>query len=74
MPESLAEYLSGNSKYSSIPVVILPTSSDQNTIIEAYKNGANGYVTKPISYDKFVDKIMLLRRYWSDKNTLPIQT
>ncbi len=65
--------LKGNSKYSSIPVVILSTSSDQNTISEAYKNGANGYVTKPMSYDEFVDKIKMLRRYWPDTNTLPLQ-
>ncbi len=65
--------LKGNSKYSSIPVVILSTSSDQNTISEAYKNGANGYVTKPMSYDEFVDKIKMLRRYWSGTNTLPLQ-
>ena len=66
--------LKGNSRYCSIPVVILSTSSDQNTILEAYKNGANGYVTKPMSYDEFVDKIKMLRRYWSDTNTLPLQT
>ncbi len=65
--------LKGNSKYSSIPVVILSTSSDQNTISKAYKNGANGYVTKPMSYDEFVDKIKMLRKYWSDTNTLPLQ-
>ncbi len=65
--------LKGNSKYSSIPVVILSTSSEQETILEAYKNGANGYITKPMSYDEFVDKIKMLRRYWSDTNTLPLQ-
>ncbi len=65
--------LKGNSKCSSIPVVILSTSSDQNTISEAYRNGANGYVTKPMSYDEFVDKIKMLRLYWSDTNTLPLQ-
>ena len=65
--------LKRNPRYCSIPVVILSTSSDQETISEAYKNGANGYVTKPMSYDEFVDKIKMLRRYWSDTNTLPVQ-
>jgi two-component system response regulator len=67
------KFIKGNSKYCSIPVIILSTSSDQDTIIEAYKNGANGYVTKPMSYDEFVDKIKMLREYWSGKNTLPLQ-
>jgi DNA-binding response OmpR family regulator len=67
------KFIKKDSKYSSIPVVILSTSSDQNTISEAYKNGANGYVTKPMSYDEFVDKVKMLRRYLSDTNTLPPQ-
>ncbi|MFQ5685876.1 MAG: response regulator [Candidatus Scalindua sp.] len=66
--------LKGNPKYSSIPVVILSTSSDQSTISKAYKNGANGYVTKPMSYDEFVDKTKMLRRYWSDTISLPLQS
>ncbi len=55
-----------NSMYSSVPVVILSTSSDRRTMAEAYKNGASGYITKHISYDKFVDEIKQLRRYWAD--------
>ena len=65
--------LKGNPRYCSIPVVILSTSSDPDTVLEAYKNGANGYITKPMSYDEFVHKIKMLRRYWSDTNTLPLQ-
>ncbi len=67
------KFLKGSSKFCSIPVVILSTSSDQETIIEAYQNGADGYITKPISYYEFVEKIKMLREYWSDKNTLPLQ-
>jgi two-component system response regulator len=67
------KFIKGNSKYCSIPVVILTTSSDQETIIEAYKNGADGYITKPLYYHEFVDKIKMLRGYWSGKNTLPLQ-
>jgi DNA-binding response OmpR family regulator len=65
------KFIKNDSKYCSVPVVVLSTSSDQNTISEAYKNGANGYITKPMSYDEFVDKIKMLRRYLSDTNTLP---
>ncbi len=66
------KFIKKNSKYYSIPVIILSTSSDQNTILEAYKNGANGYVTKPMAFDEFVDKIKKLKRYWSDEITLPL--
>ncbi len=52
-----------NSKYCSIPVIILSVSSDQKTIDEAYKNGANGYFVKPASYDGFVEAVNILKKY-----------
>ncbi len=52
-----------NSKYCSIPVIILSVSSDQKTIDEAYKNGANGYFVKPASYDDFVEEVKILKKY-----------
>ncbi len=63
---SILRLFKNNSRYSSVPVVILSTSSDRNTIEEAYKNGASGYITKHVSYDKFVGEIKQLRRYWAD--------
>ena len=57
------KFLKNNSRYSSIPVVILSTSADHDTIETAYKNGVNGYITKPISYEGFVEKIGTLSIY-----------
>lgn len=65
------KYLKKNPDFSTIPVVVLSTSSDQKTIFEAYKNGANGYITKPVAYDEFVSKIESLIEYWFKTNTLP---
>ena len=65
------KYLKKNPKLSTIPVVVLSTSSDQKTILDAYKNGANGYITKPVAYDEFVCKIESLIEYWFKANTLP---
>ncbi len=59
-------HLKSSPRYRSIPIVILSTSSDQKTISEALRNGADNYITKPMCYDEFVDKIKLLREYWSD--------
>lgn len=56
------KFLKKNSKYSKIPVVVLSTSSDQRTIDEAYKNGANGYFVKPASYEEFVEKVKILKK------------
>ncbi|MFQ5712958.1 MAG: response regulator [Candidatus Scalinduaceae bacterium] len=57
------KFLKKNSRYCSIPVVILSTSADHETIETAYKNGANSYITKPISYEGFVEKIKALSIY-----------
>ncbi len=57
------KFIKKNSKYCSIPVVILTTSSNQETIDEAYKNGANGYFTKPASYKDLVVKAKILKKY-----------
>lgn len=50
--------------YSSIPVIILSTSHDTETISEAYKNGANGFITKSNIYDKeYSEHARLLSEY-----------
>ncbi len=65
------KFLKSNSRYCTVPVIVLSTSYDKETIRVAYENGANGYLTKPISYDGFVDKIKLLQKYWLDTSSLP---
>ncbi len=55
------KFIKQNSKYCSIPVVILSTSSDHKTLGEAYKSGANVYITKPLTQEDFVDKITMIR-------------
>ncbi|MGR3303326.1 MAG: response regulator [Candidatus Scalindua sp.] len=56
------KFIKKNSKYCSIPVVIHSTSSNQETIDDAYKNGANGYFTKPASYEDLVEKVQILKK------------
>ncbi len=58
------KYLKKSSKYSPVPVIILSTSSDKETIDEAYKNGVNGYLAKPASYKEFVNKLERLKEYY----------
>lgn len=58
----ILKFLKKNSRYSKIPVILLSTNSNQETIDEAYKNGANGYLVKPASYEEFVEKIEILKK------------
>jgi DNA-binding response OmpR family regulator len=55
--------LKQNSRFSSIPVAILSTSSDDETIEEVYKNGADNYISKPTLYEDFVEKVKALSLY-----------
>jgi DNA-binding response OmpR family regulator len=56
------KFIKKNSKYCSIPVIILSTSSDHKTIDEVYENGANGYFIKPDSYKGLVEEVKILKK------------
>jgi diguanylate cyclase (GGDEF)-like protein len=48
----------------SVPVVVLSSSRDQLDIANAYREGANAYVVKPIGLERFVKSINTLIDYW----------
>ena len=55
-----------------IPVVVLSTSSERQDILESYAGGASSYIAKPVSFDKLVDIIKTLARYWLEMVELPV--
>ena len=54
-----------------IPVIVLTTSESDKDITDAYTEGANSYISKPVSFEKFIDKITDLGLYWVGTNILP---
>ncbi len=56
------KFLKKSPRYSNIPVIIFSATSNQKTIDEAYKNGANGYFVKPVEHKEFVEKIKILKK------------
>ncbi len=46
---NVLKFIKENPKYRSIHVIILSTSSDDRIIAEAYKNGADGFISKDAS-------------------------
>ena len=58
----ILKFLKKSSRYSKIPVIIFSATSNQETIDEAYKNGANGYFVKPVDHAEFVEKIKILKK------------
>ena len=56
---------------SSIPVVILTTSSAETDKIKAYDHHANSFLVKPVDFPKFVELMKSLGCYWLAWNQYP---
>ena len=54
-----------------IPVVMLTTSDRVEEVEEAYRLGANSYITKPVRFAEFIQKVETVELYWLLTNTLP---
>lgn len=48
-----------------IPVVVLTMSSQEQDVIESFNLGVAGYITKPASYEEFVNKLRTFNIYWT---------
>jgi CheY-like chemotaxis protein len=48
-----------------IPVVILTTSNSERDVTESFELGAAGYMVKSVDYEKFVETIEAIERYWT---------
>jgi len=46
------------------PIVVLSTSGDETDIRTAYKYHVNGYITKSISFNVFVENLQIVIKYW----------
>jgi len=64
-------HLKKDPEFKSIPVVMLTTSAREEEIAKGYTEGANSYVTKPVNFKDFAQKINEIKLYWMITNTLP---
>jgi hypothetical protein len=60
--------LKDHPKFSTIPVIVLTTSTEDSDIQEAYKLGCNSYIVKPVEFDKFMDVASKIEVYWCALN------
>ncbi|CAA7623414.1 response regulator [Magnetospirillum sp. UT-4] len=68
--EFLAE-IKRDPELATIPVVMLTTSDVQRDVMASYRNGAAGYVVKPVEMTQFIDAIRSLEKYWLSLVALP---
>lgn len=56
-----------------IPVVALTTSQTEEEINRTYDLGANSFITKPVSFNSFVELMDDLGKYWFETVSLPAE-
>jgi CheY-like chemotaxis protein len=54
-----------------IPIVVLTTSEAEADILRAYEFHVNSYLVKPVDFDRFVNLMGDVERYWFDRNRQP---
>ncbi|MBA3027508.1 MAG: response regulator [Desulfobacterium sp.] len=54
-----------------IPVIMLTTSARDEDIGRSYENYANSYLTKPVGFKEFEEKISQIDHYWMLVNKSP---
>ncbi len=55
-----------------LPVVVLTSSAEGCDVKSAYDLGANSYIVKPISFEKFLDVATQIEVYWTLLNQPPV--
>lgn len=62
------ERIRGDARTRFLPVIILSTSHEEKDIIQAYQNGCNSYVRKPVDFSEFLEVVRQLGKYWVELN------
>ncbi len=58
-------------RFKRIPIIILTTSQEDDDIHKAYNLGVNSYITKPLSFEKLVDYMKTITKYWIEIAQIP---
>ena len=54
-----------------IPIVVMTNSRNPDDVEGTYRDGANSYFIKPLSYSGLVELVTLLKTYWLETASLP---
>lgn len=61
----------GDERLESVPVVVLTASLVHKAVLEGQNLRVDGYMTKPVSLEQFLDVVRSLRRSWMAEVILP---
>jgi CheY-like chemotaxis protein len=60
--------LKGHPRFSTIPVIVLTTSTEDEDVNEAYRLGCNSYIVKPVEFENFMNVASNIEIYWCALN------
>lgn len=63
--------LQADPRYSGIRVIVMTTSQAEEDILRSYRLSAASYITKPVSFERLVQIVQALGRYWFEIVELP---
>jgi len=61
----LLAWINEHSEFRIIPTIVMTSSRQEMDIENAYKFGANTYLTKPIAFDDLAKMVKLTHEYWA---------
>jgi two-component system response regulator len=65
------EELKRDPRFRGIRVVIMTTSKAEEDVIRSYNLSAASYITKPVTFDRLVEVVRTLGKYWLEIVELP---
>jgi CheY-like chemotaxis protein len=65
------EKIKANDKLRDIPIIVLTTSDDEETIVKSYCSGVNSYIRKPMSFSELEHIVNIIGQYWCEVVSLP---
>lgn len=68
--EALRE-MKADPRFRGIRVVIMTTSKAEEDVVRSYELSAASYITKPVTFDRLVEVVKALGKYWLEIVELP---
>ncbi len=65
--------LRSDSKFKTLPIVMITSSAEEQDMIRSYNLGVNGFVVKPVGHDEFLAAIKEVGLFWGVVNQPPPQ-
>ena len=59
-------------RFKHVPIIVLTTSGRPVDIRQAYDNGANAYLLKPVEFARFTEVLGQLGKFWLEMVELPL--